>query len=116
MTEPTDFTHCERVPNRAYNGANGKKIAYVDFFHRHAGDFLAPSLACIVPRIDLAAITTFIAGLPCLSDLQRTFYRVYLTDRYEAFFVRQKVGDRHSASFYGILNATRQTGNGGHTS
>jgi hypothetical protein len=27
MTEPIDFTHCERVPNRAYNGANGKKIA-----------------------------------------------------------------------------------------
>ena len=32
MTEPIDFTHCKRVPNRAYNGANGKKIAYVDFF------------------------------------------------------------------------------------
>ena len=27
MTEPIDFTHCKRVPNRAYNGANGKKIA-----------------------------------------------------------------------------------------
>ena len=27
MTDPIDFTHCECVPNRAYNGANGKKIA-----------------------------------------------------------------------------------------
>ena len=27
MTEPIDFTHCERLPGRAYNGANGKKIA-----------------------------------------------------------------------------------------
>ena len=27
MTDLIDFTHCERVPNRAYNGANGKKIA-----------------------------------------------------------------------------------------
>ena len=27
MTVPFDFMHYERVPNRAYNGANGKKIA-----------------------------------------------------------------------------------------
>ena len=25
--EPVDFTTCERLPGRAYNGANGKKIA-----------------------------------------------------------------------------------------
>ncbi len=33
MTEPVDFTQCERLPGRAYNGANGKKIAV-----RHDGD------------------------------------------------------------------------------
>ena len=27
MTEALDFTQCERLPGRAYNGANGKKIA-----------------------------------------------------------------------------------------
>ena len=27
MTEPIDFSACERLPGRAYNGANGKKIA-----------------------------------------------------------------------------------------
>ena len=27
MTVPIDFTLCERLPGRAYNGANGKKIA-----------------------------------------------------------------------------------------
>ena len=27
MIEPIDFTGCERLPGRAYNGANGKKIA-----------------------------------------------------------------------------------------
>ena len=27
MTDPIDFTQCERLPSRAYNGANGKKIA-----------------------------------------------------------------------------------------
>ena len=27
MTAPIDFSACERLPGRAYNGANGKKIA-----------------------------------------------------------------------------------------
>ena len=27
MIEPIDFTNCERLPGRVYNGANGKKIA-----------------------------------------------------------------------------------------
>ena len=27
MTEPIDFSACERLQGRAYNGANGKKIA-----------------------------------------------------------------------------------------
>ena len=68
---------------------NGKKIGYVDFFRRHADDLLAPSLARIVPRIDLAAISTFIDGVPFLSDLQRTFYKVYLTARYNALYLNQ---------------------------
>ena len=87
MTDPIDFTHCECVPNRAYNGANGKKIGYVDFFRRHAGDLLAPSLARIAPRIDLAAIATFIDGVPLLTDLQRQFYKTYLAARFEALLV-----------------------------
>ena len=111
-----DFSQCERLPSRAYNGANGKKIGYVDFFRRHANDLLAPSLARIAPRIDLAALCAFIDGVPFLSDLQRTFYKVYLTARYEVLFMQQKVVNCHPASFYDILNATRQTGNGGHTS
>ena len=63
---------------------NGKKIGYVDFFRRHAGDLLAPSLARIAPRIDLMTIHAFIDGVPLLTDLQRTFYKVYLSARYEA--------------------------------
>ena len=37
MTEPIDFTDCERLPGRAYNGANGKKIAvrYDDDYEMH---------------------------------------------------------------------------------
>ena len=92
MTDLIDFSQCERLPSRAYNGANGKKIGYVDFFRRHANDHLAPSLARIAPRIDLAAICAFIDGVSFLSDLQRTFYKVYLTARHEALFGVQKVG------------------------
>ena len=88
MTDPIDFSRCERLPSRAYNGANGKKIGYVDFFRRHADDLLAPSLARIAPRIDLTAIGSFIDGVPFLTDLQRTFYKVYLTARYEALFMQ----------------------------
>ena len=35
--EPIDFTDCERLPGRAYNGANGKKIAvrYDDDYEVH---------------------------------------------------------------------------------
>jgi hypothetical protein len=70
---------------------NGRKIGYVDFFRRHADDLLAPSLVRIMPRIDLAAISAFIDGVLFLSDLQRTFYKVYITARYEALFAQQKV-------------------------
>ena len=65
---------------------NGKKIGYVDFFRRHAGDLLAPSLARLAPHIDLTAIHAFIDDVPLLADLQRTFYKVYLSARYEALF------------------------------
>ena len=77
MTEPVDFTHCERLPGRAYNGA---------FFRRHSGDLLASSIARIAPRIDSAAIAAFIDNTLLLSDLQRRFYKVYLAARYEALF------------------------------
>ncbi|MBR5514252.1 MAG: hypothetical protein IKV85_09775 [Ruminococcus sp.] len=29
MNERIDFTTCQRVPGKAYNGANGKKIAVI---------------------------------------------------------------------------------------
>ena len=66
---------------------NGRKIRYVDFFRRHADDLLASSIARIVPRIDMAAISTFIDELPFLSELQHTFYKTYIAARYEALFM-----------------------------
>ena len=86
MFEPVDFTHCERLPGRAYNGANGQKIGYVDFISRNRDGAIAPSLARIVPRIDIGAIAAFIDDTPLLTDLQRRFYTTYLAARYEALF------------------------------
>ena len=86
MTEAIDFTHCERLPGRAYNGANGKKIGYVDFIADNRSGVLAPSLSRIVSRIDLDAICAFIDDTPLLADLQRRFYKTYLEARYEALF------------------------------
>ncbi len=65
---------------------NGKKIGYVDFVAQNRSGVLAPSLARIVPRIDLGAINAFIDDTPLLTDLQRQFYKTYIAARYEALF------------------------------
>ena len=64
----------------------GKKIGYANFIAQNADGDLAPSLARILPRIDLAAINAFVDDTPYLSDLQRQFYKTYLAARYEAMF------------------------------
>ena len=66
---------------------NGKKIAYADFITANRDGILAPSFTRIVPHIDLAAINAFIDDAPLLTDLQRFFYKTYLSARYEALFV-----------------------------
>ena len=65
----------------------GKKIGYVDFIAQNRDGVLSLSLKRIVPRIDLAAINAFIDDTPYLTDLQRQFYKIYLTARYAAMFV-----------------------------
>ena len=64
----------------------GKKIGYVAFIAQNRDGVLAPSLARIVPRIDLAAINAFIDDTPYLADHQRRFYKIYLAARYAAMF------------------------------
>ena len=53
----TDFTNCRIIPGRAYNGANGSKIA------------------------------AFIDSTPAISDLQKQFYKRYLQARYDLILV-----------------------------
>lgn len=64
----------------------GQKINYVDFVKKNRDGILAPSLARILPRIDMGAIGAFIDFAPLLSDLQRRFYKTYLASRHEALF------------------------------
>ena len=91
-----DFTSCQRIPGRAYNGANGKKIA-VDWqgacwilkFPPSAAekpDDLKAALDRVLPRIDLDAICAFVDGVPYASDLQKRFYRHYLVQRRQKLF------------------------------
>ena len=68
---------------------NGKKIGYVDFIAANRSGVLAPSLARIVPRIDLVAINAFIDDTPLLTDLQRQFYKTYLAARYNSLYLNQ---------------------------
>ncbi len=62
---------------------NGRKINYYDFLM--AGEYKAcnEALERIVPHIDLQQIGDFIETVPYLTDLQREFYRAYITARYE---------------------------------
>ena len=111
METEIDFTACPHVPGRAYNGANGKKVAirfendarikvfpasaikigdrkinYVEFIRNRANPGLNAAISRIVPRIDIRAICAFIRGVPYLTDLQRDFYCHYLTTRNRALF------------------------------
>ena len=65
---------------------NGKKVGYADFIARNRDGVLAPSLARVVPRIDMDAIAAFIDDTPLLTALQRRFYKAYITARYAALF------------------------------
>ena len=60
---------------------------YVDFVRRNAGGVLAPSLSRVLPKIDLDAISAFIANVPLISDLQREVLWTLLMTRYGALFV-----------------------------
>lgn len=80
-----DFTSCQRIPGRAYNGANGEKINYAKMLANPPDDLKA-ALDRVLPRIDLDAICAFVDGVPYASDLQKRFYRHYLVQRRQKLF------------------------------
>ena len=150
MIEPIDFSLCERLPGRAYNGANGKKIAVrydgdvwlikfppsaaekptaLSYTNSCLSEHIASTIANMIGLTShetrlgtftngktkiVCACRDFTAGGKTLYDfcsikntvidsetggtgtelsdvletidLQRTFYKVYLSARYEALF------------------------------
>jgi len=87
MMQQIDFTGCPRVAGRAYNGANGKKIAYYDFLHSDA----QPAMLLAVreelqPKMAAMDVETLIDETPYLIALQREFYVTYLNARREKLF------------------------------
>ena len=88
-----DFTNCKRILSKAYNGANGKKIAvmydgkqYMLKFPPNASkkpNGLSYSNSCISEYIGSNVFN--IIGIPDISKLKKDFYKIYITARYEKF-------------------------------
>lgn len=61
---------------------NGEKINYYGFISSMSNDYCNEAVIRIVPRIDLNKICDFIENVPYISELQKRFYRTYVTARY----------------------------------
>ena len=66
---------------------NGKKINYYDFITAAGYSECNSALLRIIPKIDLRQTDTFIDTLPYLSEIQRSFYKEYISARYEKILV-----------------------------
>ena len=62
---------------------NGNKIKYYDFMVSSKREDYISAMARIVPRIDIDEIRRFIVDVPYISELQKDFYKTYITVRYE---------------------------------
>ena len=61
----------------------GRKINYYDFLSRAENEDANEALKRIVPRIDMEQIENFIDKVSGISDLQKEFYKAYVSARYE---------------------------------
>ena len=62
---------------------NGRKLNYYDFLISAENSDCNKALQRIVPKINMGQIKEFIEEVPYISDLQREFYKYYITARYE---------------------------------
>ena len=60
---------------------NGRKINYFDFLSRTKNKDAIEALKRIAPRIEMKQVESFIGQVPCITDLQKEFYKVYLNAR-----------------------------------
>ena len=62
---------------------DGRKINYYDFLMSEREPECNAAIQRMVPKIDLEQIKEFIDGVPCITDLQKTFYKRYISARFE---------------------------------
>ncbi|MEI3525572.1 MAG: hypothetical protein V8Q27_05165 [Eubacteriales bacterium] len=61
----------------------GRKINYYDFLTQAKNEDCNAALKRFAPRINLKEIESFIDGTEGISDLQKKFYKAYISARYE---------------------------------
>lgn len=62
---------------------NDRKINYYDFISSMQNADCNKAILRLVPNIDIELISEFIDNVPYISDLQKEFYKTYITARYE---------------------------------
>ncbi len=61
----------------------GRKINYYNFLTTQQDTNCCDALHRICPRVDMAQIDSFIDSVPYITDLQKAFYKKYISARYE---------------------------------
>ncbi len=61
----------------------GKKINYYDFLTSTDNSNCFDAIKEIAPKIKISEIEKFIDSVPYISDLQKRFYKLYISSRYE---------------------------------
>ena len=62
---------------------SGRKINYYDFLTTQENADCEAALKRIVPKVDMERIGSLIDGVPYITDLQKKFYKKYISARYE---------------------------------
>ncbi|MFR4466121.1 MAG: hypothetical protein ACLT48_01775 [Faecalibacterium prausnitzii] len=101
MSSLIDFTNCKRVYGKAYNGANGKKIAVIYDGNRYMIKFppsgehkptdlsytnscISEYIAChIFNLLGIQAQKTLLGTFQVGEKTKKEFYRVYIKARYD---------------------------------
>ena len=66
---------------------NGSKINYYNFLNAAENKDCNAAVLRMIPQIDMDAIHAFIDDVPFLTELQRSFYRTYLYERYDRILI-----------------------------
>lgn len=67
---------------------NGEKIRYFDFIFSLKNNGCNMALKRITPKINMAKINTVIEEIPCITDLQKKFYKTMLAEHKEKILDR----------------------------